>query len=362
MLKIIHVANFNYSKKSGIAEAVLNLKKYQEKLGCEVFLLNFRKQEIVEETIKNNEYIIPKFKDFKKRVSEINPDVIIFHSIWRLQFFRFYRHIKGKYAYLIEPHGGMNKENLKKGRYKKKIVNYLFINDFIKSANGIIFLNNNERLMNYYADFSPQSTIIPNGIDSLNKTNKENGRIITLGYLGRIDIQGKGINILLDAIELLSQNKEISKLFKLKIWGFGNDNDIKYLNKRINSTSLKDLVSYEGAVFGKAKEIALSLIDIFILTSRYEGMPMGILEALSFGCPCILTPTTNMTNIINDYNCGWVTNLDYNNIAETIQIAITDYMSNEFLYRENAWMAARSFLWEDIAVKSIKSYTKLINS
>lgn len=360
MIRIIHVASFNYSKKSGIAEAVLNLKRNQEKLGCEVFLLNFRKQEIVEDTIKNKEYIIPKFKDFKKQVSEIKPDVIIFHSIWRLQFFRFYRHIKGKYAYLIEPHGGMNKENIKKGKYKKKLVNCLFVNDFIKSANGIIFLNNNERQMNYYVDISPQSIIIPNGIDSLNKTNKDKGRIITLGFLGRIDINGKGINILLDAVELLSQNKEISKLFKLKIWGFGTENDIKYLNKRINSTSLKGLVSYEGAVFGKAKELALSLIDIFILTSRYEGMPMGILEALSFGCPCILTPTTNLTNVIYDYNCGWVTNLDYINIAETIQTAIADYMSKELLYRENAWMAARSFLWKDIAVKSIELYTNLI--
>ena len=38
---------------------------------------------------------------------------------------------------------------------------------------------------------------------------------------------------------------------------------------------------------------------IYILTSRYEGMPLTVLEALSCGCPCLITSQTNMEDLIS---------------------------------------------------------------
>ena len=34
--------------------------------------------------------------------------------------------------------------------------------------------------------------------------------------------------------------------------------------------------------------------DLFIHTFRFEGHPIAVLEALSYGIPCLLTPGTNM--------------------------------------------------------------------
>lgn len=38
--------------------------------------------------------------------------------------------------------------------------------------------------------------------------------------------------------------------------------------------------------------------DLFIQTSRHEGMPMGLLEALSIGVPCLVTVGTSLGHII----------------------------------------------------------------
>lgn len=360
MPKIIHIADFDNIKKTGIGEVVLSLKKTQEDLGNEVFIFNIRRPS---QALDQNQYYISSFKVFKQYLFQIKPDVIIFHSLYKLNYFIYFLYLKNKYPYLIQPHGGMTNESLKKGKYKKRICNFLILNKFIGSAKGIIFLNKNEQKENYFGNINSNYVLIPNGIWSLNKEKKTFSEEITLGFLARIDIFQKGLDILLDAILILSQDKsKLTNAFKLKIWGYGLDQDVEYLNNRIKSDGLGDLVSYEGPVFDDDKDEAYSMIDISILTSRIEGMPMGILEALSFGCPCLITKETNMADTIIKGHCGWITDLDASSIAQKIQVAISDYIINRDSFNANSWNTASSFLWTDIGEKSVDEYYKLIKS
>ena len=89
-----------------------------------------------------------------------------------------------------------------------------------------------------------------------------------------------------------------------------------------------------------------------ILTSRIEGFPVTVLEALSNGNPCIVTKGTNVMEMIETNNLGWGT--DYDNISETIIKAVTEYQNN----MKNYSISTREFvftnyLWEDIAIQSI---------
>ena len=47
-----------------------------------------------------------------------------------------------------------------------------------------------------------------------------------------------------------------------------------------------------GELYEEKKEEFLNGCRIMVLTSRYEGFPMTVLEALSHGNPCIVTPGT----------------------------------------------------------------------
>ena len=51
-----------------------------------------------------------------------------------------------------------------------------------------------------------------------------------------------------------------------------------------------------GPIAGADKKKVLKDADLFLHTSRSEGHPMGVLEALAYGIPCLLTPGTNMAS------------------------------------------------------------------
>ena len=98
-----------------------------------------------------------------------------------------------------------------------------------------------------------------------------------------------------------------------------------------------------------------------MLTSRFEGFPVSILEALSFGCPCMISEATNVAEIINRYNCGWVLDdITPSTIAETIRTAIRDYLANKQKLVDNAILASEEYLWDRIAQRSIDLYTSVI--
>src|SRR5205823_5827479 len=77
-------------------------------------------------------------------------------------------------------------------------------------------------------------------------------------------------------------------------------------------------VEYKGVVRGAEKERAFDSFDIFVHTSRYEGMPGAVLEAMARGIPCLVTPGTNMKKTIVDCKGGWTCDLSVEAIAEAL--------------------------------------------
>lgn len=142
--------------------------------------------------------------------------------------------------------------------------------------------------------------VLPNCIDlkeayNFNKViNEENPLII--GYLGRIT-STKGIDYLFDACKMLKSNKIP---FTLKLAG---KEDIigEYINKFKNE--LKEAFIYEGVISGNKKTDYLKSLDIFILPSFFEGLPIALLECMSYGVAPITTNVGSIGEIIeNNYN------------------------------------------------------------
>jgi len=74
--------------------------------------------------------------------------------------------------------------------------------------------------------------------------------------------------------------------------------------------------------------------DLFINTSEFEGIPIGMMEAMSFGIPCIGTNTGGVSEIIEDGKTGFLLP-QYpkpNEIAEKIEIfySLTESQKAEF--------------------------------
>lgn len=347
-MKILHITATHLKKYGGIPVVLENLVKNQNRINDVTSMVLSVKYNVDE--IKSDYFVFKKGMDEIKRfINEYNPDTIIFHGIYFIEYVTISKIIdKMNIKYYIEPHGSFMKVAQKKGAFKKMLVNKLLLNNFFSNAYGYIFLNDNEKKESIFS--TKNDLIIPNGIEiKKEKIEKKVNKKINIVFIGRIDINHKGIDRLMEALKKID---DIERMFKVSIYGVGGKKEIKTLNKYINKFNNLE-VEFRGAIYDKEKVKVLIESNIMILTSRYEGFPMSIIEALYYGNPCIVTSGTNVREIIDNNNLGWGS--DDNCIEEIILKAVKEYNEKSDYYITHTQKFIReNYKWEKIAEESIK--------
>ena len=359
-MKIIHVCRLSSSSSNGIKTVLTNLIPEQEALGNTLIVFNLidNKSKIFE-----NEIFIAGHKEFKNLIDKLSPSVVVFHGGYELKFYLYAWLLKkNDIPYIIVPHGGTSKHNLHKKRILKTIVNVLFTHRFITNAAGVAFLNESEWKDSIFHKDISHYAIIPNGISEIAQKTFVNPPESTIHfiYLARIDFEHKRPDILLKAVEILCAKHPYID-FDFHFYGGRYDPSVVQKFKDMVKAT-KGPVFYHGEVFGKDKDVAFKESDIYVLTSLYEGMPLTVLEALSFGKPCIVTPQTNMADLIRNNHAGWVTESDEDSISEILYKAYIEYKDKRNEYIDNALNAVKPYRWDAIAKKSVEEYARLIEN
>ena len=142
-------------------------------------------------------------------------------------------------------------------------------------------------------------TVIKNAISLpfLSDRQKKENKSINIVFLGLIG-ERKGI---FDLIKVLSRLIAEECNIHLTVGGNG---DIKRLINEIEKNGLKNNVTYAGWIVGNDKDELMRNTDIFVLPSYGEGMPMTILEAMSYAIPVIATNVGGIPELIKDGETG----------------------------------------------------------
>ena len=140
-----------------------------------------------------------------------------------------------------------------------------------------------------------------------------------LMYMGEISNR-KGA---FDLLKAVADEKDYFKdKLLLRMGGNEVDGDIKTF---IRDNGLDGFVAYEGWISGQKKVDCLTWEDIYILPSYNEGLPIAILEAMSYKHPIISTPVGGIPEIIeNGRNGLLVTPGDTKAIANAIKFYIVN--------------------------------------
>ena len=283
------------------------------------------------------------------------PDLVVFHEIYRVPYLTISRQLRQrKIPYVIVPHGGLQKRALRIKWLKKAVANLLLWNRFINGAAAIQCLSETEKAE---TGFRTEKFIGTNGIfmSEYQPVHREHSGL-RIVFIGRLSIFHKGLDILTQAAarcaDLLRE-----KSCRIEIYGPDRENDRKPLEEMIRDQGIADIMQVYDPVFGEEKEKLLQDADLFAQSSRFEGMPMGILEALSYGVPCVVTEGTAVGAYIRRYDAGWVSQTDAEDFASALAAAVTEVSS---AHRCNARrLVQEEFSWDSIARETVEKYRLL---
>lgn len=197
---------------------------------------------------------------------------------------------------------------------KSTFWNYFYKKIFPK-IDAVVALNKKEQQL--FRQFGCQTVVIPNFITSSTQASLKSKFILSVGWL----IKRKGIDLVPSIAE-----KVFKKHPDWKWIIIGSGEEEKRLQKRIAENGLSGYFKIVEPVTHDLTEAYLNA-SLFVMTSRFECFPMVLLEAMSFGVPCIAFDCpTGPADIIKNKVDGIL--IEPQN-TEAMASAIKDLIENE---------------------------------
>jgi len=142
---------------------------------------------------------------------------------------------------------------------------------------------------------------IYNGTDPVTRVANEHWPLksgFTLVYVGRLE-PVKNHRLLLNAFYLALQSMP-----NLKLWMVGDGSQRKMLENLVGELGIENQVTFWGQQLHVAP--FFSAADVFIMSSKSEGLPMSLLQAFSLGLPAIVTDVGGMAEVVRLAKAGLV--------------------------------------------------------
>lgn len=180
--------------------------------------------------------------------------------------------------------------------------------------------------------------------------NNERPVFLFMGRLGK----RKGAYDIIEACKLIE-----NKNFEIHLYG---DGELKKLQQLATEADLEDIVKVKGWISGDEKENAFKSADVLLLPSYNEGLPISVLEGMSYGLPVLSTPVGGTAEAVeNEVNGFLIEPGDINSLAKKIQVL----SGNKGLRQkmgEKGHIIAKEKFEIDIIIKKLDSiYTDLLN-
>ncbi len=288
-----------------------------------------------------------------------SPDLVIFESFYEYAFCKLVYEVWQKnIPYIIVPRCSLTKEAQRIKRLKKLIGNFLFFSKFARKARAIQFLTENE-YMTSGNKWNRRHLIIANGIDSPGEIKREFGSTLHGLFVGRIAVYHKGLDLLVDACSKI-QDELRQAGCTIHLYGPDWNKDESKLKRKICGNGIADIIlAGNGPVYDDKKRELLLKYDFFVLTSRLEGHPMALIEALAYGLPAIVTEGSNMAGEIQAYNAGWGSDTTVEGIICSLRRLIKE-RARLTLKSQNAVLLSKQYTWKVLACDASKKYSSLL--
>lgn len=288
---------FNFNDKIKITY-LMNIGPNKEELKETIKTKNIIK--IIKESIKSIKILYLKKVLNIKAIKNINSKYIITTR-------DFHNSLVGKYAKkeIIKIATEHNYHNNDK-KYVRKVVSS------VKNFNYFVLVS--KTLKEFYKERvkGPKCVYIPNIIDNLpdKKSNLDKNNLISIGRLEKV----KGFDDLIDIVRLIKKDMPNIKLYLL-----GDGSERNNLETTIKNNNLEKNIILTGFLSKKDMAEYLQKSKLYIMTSHSESFGLVLIEAMSFGIPCIAFDSADGAKELLKNDVGiLIENRDKEKMAKTI--------------------------------------------
>lgn len=264
------------------------------------------------------------YHKIKKYVKKQKPDVVHIHMSHHGSYERaylIYKLCKKNNISIVAHLHGSEFQQYFYGCIKKKKEN---ISAFFEGCSTIIVLG--EEWRNFISSIAVKAkiTVLNNTVCIPEYTTEQPEDVIDFLFLGVL-FKRKGVADLLSAVVKVVESGVIgNKRVKFNIAGTGPEEVI--LREYVAKNKLDKYVNFLGWIAGEEKIKQLSKNQVFVLPSYNEGLPVSILEALSFGMPVISTQVGSISEVVMEAENGFLVEPgDIEGIAKAITEMIFNY-------------------------------------
>lgn len=240
-------------------------------------------------------------KEFSVRVVDAVKwaDVVHLHGLWQWPCWRAAKEArKSAKSYVVQTHGFLEPERLKKSSLRKKVIGCLIEHPLINKAARIIATAESEKVGIEAWGVKPSIGIVPIGMDTamIDAAMKDRNLIARLTdgpiyekkillYFSRF-APIKGLDMLAKA---WAQLKDFHREWHLLLVGPNDRGYAEEMKVLYNRICPRGTWTIHGPVFGTDKFTLLKSADVFILPTRSENFSIAVQESLAAGVPVVCT-------------------------------------------------------------------------
>jgi glycosyltransferase involved in cell wall biosynthesis len=299
-----------------------------------------------------------------------SPDVVHFHSVHMPEPIRLARPLRAAgIPYFVSPHGALAVEAQKRHPLRKRVFAAMFERTYLNRA---AFLHAVSRLdaegaRTYGA--RTRTVIAPNCIDVRVLPDHLDAGFIkrrfpeivgsrVIMYLGRLDVDHKGLDLLLRAWKYRHTRHRSTLVLVGPDWGGGR----AQLQRVAKTFGAENPVLFVGRASGIEKWNLLAGADVFVHPSRWEaGVPFGVLEAMLMRTPVLLTEPADPDRLTSRFRAGWLVKADVQTLVSALdEISGAPQQEISEMGLNARRLVEREFRWEHTARTLLRAYEEAV--
>lgn len=313
-LRVAHVLPAGVDPLSGVATAVTHLAAALARRGHAVELWMLHRftsldREVYDPVVDGSGVSwVPMSQPVLRHVGQLRGrpvDLVHLHSVFSPRNALLATRLQR--SYVLSPHGGYSPAALERGRGRKRLYSLAVERRLVRRAAACVALTPLEA--QDLGSFSrPRLTeVVPNGVARPAAGRPPGTLRADLGlhqeqrlavFVGRLDVHHKGLDRLVRALAVAPE-------WNVALAGGEARDGAETLRRLARDEGVGRRLHLLGPRTGSGLEDVFAAADLYVLASRWEGLPMSLLEALARGVPALVTSEVEAVVGVAEAGAGW---------------------------------------------------------